>query len=133
MRYLTAGNGRSYGYEYGQAIAWEFQQHTFNKSPISIWIEWEHRFCSFTGAEDDSIPAFLSDEVFVGIRRLGKPVKENARAPIDWSYANQVDLANRVINWFNKYLKGEPALNRTSRGGSSSDTPQSSPCSANRG
>jgi len=63
------------------------------------------------GAEDDEIAASLSDEIFVGLRRLGKRV-EYARyagephVPMDWSYANQLDLGNRILGWFDRYLKG---------------------------
>lgn len=134
---LNGGKSDGTGYEYGQAerqlggTPWEFPATYIQQSPIYYLDRVGTPLLLVHGAEDDSIPAFLSDEVFVGIRRLGKPVEYakyagESHAPIDWSYANQVDLANRVINWFNKYLKGEPALNRTS-GGSSSDTPRSWP------
>jgi dipeptidyl aminopeptidase/acylaminoacyl peptidase len=135
--YYGAMKADGTGYEYGQAerqlggTPWEFPATYIQQSPIYYLDRVGTPLLLVHGAEDDSIPAFLSDEVFVGIRRLGKPVEYakyagESHAPIDWSYANQVDLANRVINWFNKYLKGEPALNRTS-GGSSSDTPRSWP------
>jgi dipeptidyl aminopeptidase/acylaminoacyl peptidase len=28
----------------------------------------------------------------------------------DWSYANQLDLANRAIHWFDRYLKEEATI-----------------------
>lgn len=50
--------------------------------------------------------------MFVGLRRLGKPVvyanyagEEHHQAT--WSYANQLDYWNRVIAWFDWYLKAE--------------------------
>jgi dipeptidyl aminopeptidase/acylaminoacyl peptidase len=62
------------------------------------------------GAQDDSVPSFLADEIFVGLRRLGKNVEyakyegEN-HSPNEWGYANQEDFCNRMITWFDRYLK----------------------------
>jgi len=51
-----------------------------------------------------------SDEVFVSLRFLGKEV-EYARyagethGVTQWSFANQVDYLNRVMAWFDLWLK----------------------------
>jgi len=61
------------------------------------------------GSEDSAVSSFLADEEFVGLRRLGKRVEyakyegEN-HVPREWSYANQYDLATRVLRWFATYL-----------------------------
>jgi dipeptidyl aminopeptidase/acylaminoacyl peptidase len=52
-----------------------------------------------------------SDEVFVALRRLGKEVVYAKYAGEDhwqgtWSAANAEDYWNRVIDWFDRYLKG---------------------------
>ncbi|HET6929206.1 MAG TPA: prolyl oligopeptidase family serine peptidase [Candidatus Acidoferrum sp.] len=57
-------------------------------------------------------PAYEDREMFVGLRRLGK-VAEYAEYPgghrIDgWRYADQLDLVNRVLGWFDKYLPSSP-------------------------
>ena len=62
------------------------------------------------GAEDSVVPSFLGDEIFVGLRRLGKEVEYakyegEGHSQISWSYINQVDYLNRVIDWFDKHLK----------------------------
>jgi dipeptidyl aminopeptidase/acylaminoacyl peptidase len=56
------------------------------------------------------VPAFLADEIFTGLRRLGKPVSYARYAGENhwegtWSYANQVDALDRQIAWFERYLK----------------------------
>lgn len=65
------------------------------------------------GAEDSSVPSFLADEVFVGLRRLGKRVVYARYAgeghwQATWGYANQVDYLNRMIEWYDAHLKKAP-------------------------
>jgi dipeptidyl aminopeptidase/acylaminoacyl peptidase len=68
------------------------------------------------GAEDNVTPSFLADEVFVGLRRLGKEV-EYAKYEGEghwegaWDHINQVDYLNRIIDWFDKHLKIDQKLN----------------------
>jgi dipeptidyl aminopeptidase/acylaminoacyl peptidase len=62
------------------------------------------------GSDDVTVPPFLGDEIFVGLRRLGKEVEYakyqgEGHSPLLWSRANQRDLCNRVIDWFNAHLK----------------------------
>ncbi len=62
------------------------------------------------GAEDTSVPSFLADEIFVGLRRLGKEVEYakyegEGHYEGNWGYYNQVDYLDRIINWFDKHLK----------------------------
>lgn len=52
----------------------------------------------------------LADEIFVDLRRLGKKVvyaryDGEQHTEGGWGYANQVDYLNRIINWFDSYLK----------------------------
>lgn len=65
------------------------------------------------GTQDTAVAPFLGDQLFVGLRRLGKEVEYakydgEGHSPLEWSRANQRDLCNRVIAWFDKYLKAEP-------------------------
>jgi len=62
------------------------------------------------GGDDTTTAPFLGDEVFVGLRRLGKDVEYakylgEGHSPIYWSYANQMDLCSRIIAWFDHYLE----------------------------
>jgi len=65
---------------------------------------------SLQGGQDVTVDPFLAEEL---LRRLGKEA-EYARydgeghSPLYWSYANQVDFCNRVIAWFDMYLKAVP-------------------------
>ncbi len=57
------------------------------------------------------MPAFLADEVFTGLRRLGKPVtylryEGEGHWEGTWGYANQLDALRRIIAWFDRHLKG---------------------------
>jgi dipeptidyl aminopeptidase/acylaminoacyl peptidase len=116
--YYGAMNKDGAGYEYGQAerqiggTPWEYPARYIQQSPVYYLDHVETPLLLVHGAEDDEVPPFLSDEIFVGLRRLGKAVEYakyagEPHAPIDWSYASQLDLANRVIHWFQLYLHGE--------------------------
>jgi dipeptidyl aminopeptidase/acylaminoacyl peptidase len=55
-------------------------------------------------------PAYEDREMFVGLRRLGKTAEYaeyyggGHRIPA-WRYRDQIDLANRVLVWFDRYLR----------------------------
>ena len=60
------------------------------------------------GAADTNTAAFLSDEVFVALRRLGKIVEYARYEGEDHVFLkeeNQRDVCNRIVRWFDKYLK----------------------------
>lgn len=89
---------------------WQFPQRFVDNSPIFYLDRVETPLFMVHGTEDATVPPFLGDEVFVGLRRLSKEVEyakyqgEDHSAPY-WSYANQLDLSTRMIAWFDKYLK----------------------------
>jgi dipeptidyl aminopeptidase/acylaminoacyl peptidase len=100
--------------EQGQGLMggtpWQFLKRYLENSPIFYLDRVETPLLIVHGASDTTVPPFLGDEVFVGLRRLGKKV-EYARyegeghSPSYWSYANQVDFCNRMISWFDLYLE----------------------------
>ena len=52
--------------------------------------------------------------IFVGLRRLGQPVSMaiydgEGHWPGTWSYANQVDVVNRRMAWWDQHLKSGPS------------------------
>ena len=62
------------------------------------------------GSEDHAVAPFLADQMFVGLRRLGRNVEyakyaAEGHSPADWKYADQLDSCKRVIAWFDKYLQ----------------------------
>ncbi|MGO9938564.1 MAG: prolyl oligopeptidase family serine peptidase [Terracidiphilus sp.] len=88
---------------------WEYPLRYVDNSPIFYLSRVNTPLLIAHGAEDDSVGTFLGDELFVGLRRLGKKVEyakyqgEGHYAGV-WSYANQQDYANRMIDWFERHL-----------------------------
>ena len=100
--------------EQGQGLMggtpWQFRERYIENSPLFYLDRVETPLMIVHGANDTSVAPFLGDEIFVGLRRLGK-VAEYARyegeghSPSYWSYANQVDYCNRLVAWFDQYLR----------------------------
>jgi dipeptidyl aminopeptidase/acylaminoacyl peptidase len=89
---------------------WDFRERYLENSPIFYLDRVETPLLIVHGDEDTAVASFLGDQVFVGLRRLGKEVQYakylgEGHSPTDWCYANQLDLSNRMIGWFNQYLK----------------------------
>lgn len=91
---------------------WTFRDRYIENSPTFYLDRVQTPILLIHGTEDEAIPSFLSDELFVSLRRLGKEVVyakywgENHEAP-SYSYKNQVDYLNRIIAWFDAKLKGQ--------------------------
>ncbi len=70
------------------------------------------------GERDESARPEQSEQVFVGLRLLGREV-EYALYPgeghdyAQWSRAHQEDVVNRILTWFDRYLKGPNDTGRT--------------------
>ncbi len=123
-------NGTAFGTsiaEGGQGLMngtpWEFRERYIENSPIYYLDRVDTPLLIVHGSEDTTVAPFLGDEVFVGLRRLGKEVEYakyqgEGHSQAYWSYANQVDFCNRMIAWFDKYLKPRTAGLTTSAGGS---------------
>jgi len=113
-------NGTAFGTslaEQGQELMggtpWEYRNRYIENSPVFFFDRIETPVLIVHGASDATIAAFLGDEIFVGLRRLGQEVdyakyEGEDHSPTYWSYANQLDLCNRVIAWFNEHLKKQP-------------------------
>ncbi len=104
--------------ETGQALMggtpWQFRERYIENSPVFYLDRVETPLLIVHGAEDPTVASFLSDEVFVALRRLGKTVEYakyegEGHSPLDWSYPNQLDFCNRVIEWFDAHIRGQPA------------------------
>jgi dipeptidyl aminopeptidase/acylaminoacyl peptidase len=95
---------------------WQFRDRYIENSPIFYLDRVRTPVLIVQGAEDNIVPFHLSDEVFVGLRRLGKQVEYvkysgEGHSPTYWAYANQVDFCDRVIAWLDKYLKSSSTQN----------------------
>lgn len=89
---------------------WEKREKFIENSPIFFFDKVQTPLLIIQGTADRQVMAARSDEVFVSLRFLGKEV-EYARYEGEshgvsaWSFANQVDYLNRVIAWFDRWLK----------------------------
>jgi dipeptidyl aminopeptidase/acylaminoacyl peptidase len=102
--------------EFGQgAVAGEpglytGRQLVIEASPI-FYVDRVHTPLLITwGTRDDVAPKELGDELFVRMRQLGKPVEYVSYADEqhwyeEWSYEHRVDRWQRVLKWFEFYLK----------------------------
>lgn len=89
---------------------WEFRDRYIENSPIFYFDRVDTPLLIIHGSSDDAVESFLGDEVFVALRRLGKQVEYAKYAgeghdPAAWRYSNQVDFSNRIIDWFDKWLR----------------------------
>ncbi len=111
-------NGTAYGIgvlEHGQdamgGTPSEFRERYIENSPFFYLDRVETPLLIVHGMEDTTVPPTQGDEIFVGLRRLGKEVEYakyegEGHSPPYWSYDHQeVDFDNRMISWFDNYLK----------------------------
>jgi dipeptidyl aminopeptidase/acylaminoacyl peptidase len=103
---------------------WQFRERYIENSPLFYLDRVETPLFMVHGAADTAVSPFLSDEVFVGLRRLGKEVvyakyQGEGHSPLYWSYANQLDFCSRVIGWFDAHLNGQLANPVVERPGTS--------------
>jgi len=102
--FLERGNGLLGG------TPWQYRERYIENSPIFYLDRLQTPLLIIHGSEDSTVPPFLGAEVFVGLRRLGREVElaeymGEGHSPLYWSYANQLDFCNRMIAWFDRYLK----------------------------
>ena len=87
---------------------WEFRERYIENSPIFYLDRVQTPLFIVHGTEDTAAAPFLADQVFVGLRRLGKEAVYAKYAREGHGlrmYANQVDYWQRAIEWFDKYLQ----------------------------
>lgn len=86
---------------------WEFRQRYIENSPLFYFDRVQTPVLILHGTVD-TLPSFLSDEVFVALRRLGKEVtyaKYRGEGHAITAYGNQMDYLNRTIAWFDRWLQ----------------------------
>lgn len=106
------GSGRMGG------TLWEHRERYIENSPIFYLDRVQTPLLIGQGVIDSGVPPFMGDEVFVGLRRLGKEVvyiKYDGEHHVIFNYANQVDFWNRMIGWFDKHLNGSGGSSASSR------------------
>jgi dipeptidyl aminopeptidase/acylaminoacyl peptidase len=107
--WAESGQGRMGG------SPWEVRERYLENSPIFQLDRVDTPLLIIHGTVDRAVAPFLTDQVFVGLRRLGKRVDYVRYAGEDhwegqWGRPNQIDYLTRVIDWFDRYLcAGGPA------------------------
>ncbi len=110
------------GYSHGQFNAenafgmaghpWEARDQYIRNSPWFFLDRVTTPLLILHGAEDTAVPISQPNEIFVGLKRLGKEVQyalyEGEGHGID-ALPNQIDAVNRYIAWFDERLKGSKA------------------------
>ena len=87
---------------------WEFRERYIENSPIFYLDRVQTPLFIVHGTDDTTTAPFLGDEVFVGLRRLGKEAvyaKYAGEGHGLRTYANQLDYWYRAIEWFDKHLQ----------------------------
>ena len=73
---------------------------------------------TISGDQDPNVPASQSREIYYALRRLGKEVEwvryaNGGHRPPN-SVAESIDFENRILAWYDKYLKANAAKKKTS-------------------
>ena len=103
-------DGSTYGETKLGSTPWQSRDRYIENSPVFYLDRIQTPLLLLHGELDNAVPSFLADEIFVGLRSLGKWVmyvkyEGESHAPADWEYANQVDYWNRMITMFDTFLK----------------------------
>ena len=87
---------------------WDYRERYIENSPIFYLDRVQTPVFIVHGTQDSAVAPFLADEVFVGLRRLGKEAvyaKYAGEGHGLRSSANQLDYWYRAIEWFDKHLQ----------------------------
>ena len=96
---------------------WQYRQRYIENSPIFYLDRVQTPVFIVHGTEDTAVAPFLADEVFVGLRRLGKEAvyaKYEGEGHGLRNYANQLDYWYRAIEWFDSHLQAQTAASSVS-------------------
>jgi dipeptidyl aminopeptidase/acylaminoacyl peptidase len=88
---------------------WQFPLRYLENSPVLHLDRVGTPVLIVHGALDDVVPVAQSDELFVGLRRLGKQAvyaryEGEGHWQGSWGHANAVDYWNRVLEWFDQHI-----------------------------
>jgi dipeptidyl aminopeptidase/acylaminoacyl peptidase len=94
-----------------KATPWENRDLLIENSPYFYLNRVETPLLIMHGSLDTAVPVHLGEEVFAGLRRLGKEATYveypgEDHIPTYYTADHQRDYLNRLFNWFDTYLKG---------------------------
>jgi len=98
---------------------WEVRDRYIENSPVFYLDKVETPLLIVHGGSETTVPLHLANEIFVDLRRLGKKVVfarydgEN-HGESNWGYLNQVDYCERIIAWFDRWLKAPDSASKGS-------------------
>jgi dipeptidyl aminopeptidase/acylaminoacyl peptidase len=87
---------------------WVVRERYIENSPVFYLDKVTTPLLIVHGSSDHTSPPNQAEETFVALRRLGKEVEYARYEGEDhgfWFYPNRVDYCNRVIRWFDQWLK----------------------------
>jgi dienelactone hydrolase len=112
----TTGLSRQFQYEQTQSriggTLWEKPLHYIENSPVFFADKIETPLLMMHNDDDGAVPWYQGVELFVAMRRLGKPVwmlVYNGEEHNLMQWPNRVDLSIRMYQFFDHYLKDKPA------------------------
>ena len=92
---------------------WEFPERYIEHSAIFRLDRVKTPLLTISGDQDPNVPANQSRELYYALRRLGKEVEwvryvNGGHRPPN-SVAESIDFEQRIVAWYDKYLKPKPA------------------------
>ena len=110
-----SGLARQFQYEQTQsrlgASLWEGRDRFIENSPLFYADRIHTPLLIFHGDADGSVPWYQSIELYLALRRLGRPavfLQYRGEDHHPAQYANKLDWAMRMKQWFDHYLRGLP-------------------------
>jgi dipeptidyl aminopeptidase/acylaminoacyl peptidase len=91
------------------ATAWENRSVAIENSPYFYLDRVQTPILMTHGSKDLTVPEALSEEIFAALQDLGKEAvyveyEGEGHVPVAYSLAHQIDLTNRVIDWWDRFL-----------------------------
>jgi dipeptidyl aminopeptidase/acylaminoacyl peptidase len=118
-----SGLVREFQYEHGQSriggTLWQYPLRYLENSPIFFADKIQTPLLILHNDKDGAVPWYQGIELFTAMRRLNKPswllnYNDEPHWPVKWQ--NRVDFNIRMQQYFDHYLKGEPAPDWMKRG-----------------
>jgi dipeptidyl aminopeptidase/acylaminoacyl peptidase len=96
---------------------WEYPERFIEHSAIFRLDRVKTPLLTISGDQDPNVPANQSRELYYALRRLGKEVEwvrytNGGHRPPN-SVAESIDFEQRIVAWYDKYLKGEKPATTT--------------------
>ena len=111
-----SGLARQFQYEETQSriggSLWEYPERYIENSPLFFADRIQTPLLLMHGDEDGAVPWYQSIELYLAMRRLGKDcifLQYRGEPHHPQKYGNKLDYSIRMKQYFDHYLKGEPA------------------------